>query len=167
MRQPRPSKPYREALSVWECGDENNRDVDTRIHKVSKKLGSAHARHLHVRNETVRLSRPLRSKKCFSRDESLDIVSERFHETTRRRTNHVVIIHNGNYGSRLHRDPSLLVQSVWSRWVRFYCALTVGCKLNGYAAFASFRRMACSFMVTPACRPSVPNPRAIERPFSA
>src|SRR6516225_1952135 len=67
--------------SVRERGDENDRDVDTRVHKVFTKVGPAHPRHSHVSNETVRLSRPLRSQECFSRVESLDVVSEGFHET--------------------------------------------------------------------------------------
>jgi len=52
--------------SVRERGDENDRDVDTRVHKVFTKVGPAHPRHSHVSNETVRLSRPLRSQECFS-----------------------------------------------------------------------------------------------------
>src|SRR5262249_19627829 len=41
-----------------------------------------------------------------SAESKVSFVSEGFHETTRRRANHVVIIHNRNYKSPVHRGAS-------------------------------------------------------------
>jgi hypothetical protein len=116
--------------AVRERRDENYWHVDIRANQVLMKVEPIHPRHLHVSDETVRFSRPLRSQECFSRVKSLDVVSERFDQTARRGAYRIVVIHNRNYKRSFHLGLLFVVRSVWSGKAHCYCASVFGNELK-------------------------------------